>query len=529
MRLVVFITIAILPGNLWGQKTVFDLARKDATLAEQYYFKGDLYAARALYQRSSAIKPEVRFKMLGRCTYQLRDYVACADAYQKLTGTTAKWQAQDYLNYAEALVTLKKYETASEIYRKVLDLPDYADWIEGKLWRLGNMKYLYEDSVHLAVRRLKINTEFAEWGGRTIQGKLVFLSNRPTGDAIRIRDAATNMNFYHYYQSNEVIDTLVDGWGRLFQSPGKFSVELPKGNAGGFCFYQNYTKLVFTANTGRKDRYGIVTLGIFFAELQNGRWIQTGEFEYNSATWSVTNPWIDETGQTLYFASNSREGFGGYDLYVSNLNNSWSKPVNLGAAINSPWDEQFPWVSAGKLYFASNGHSGLGGLDLFSTELRAPAEPVNLGYPINSEFDDFGITFTDSLATHGFLSSNRQHGGLDDDLYEFDMDLQTYPFTITGILKQQEHAQSDTANVRVLQQAKIVLKDNARGIEVLQTTSDAAGYFTLTIPYFAKYTLQVIDSDEVEHVAAFDLPRQRTKSTVHEIVLVKDIFQTFTR
>lgn len=512
-----------------GQKTVFDLIKGDAALAEEYLAKGDFYEARAIYYRSKSIADDKRFQMLGRCNYQLKEYVACVDAYRKFSNTNAKWAAQDYFNFAEALLTLKEYEAASAAYKNLLNQPAMADWVQGKIWRISNLQYLFEDSIHLAVRELSINTKVAEWNARAYLDGIVFLSNRASGGAIQKLDASTHQNFYSFYQSKEVADTLVDGWSKIFLAPKKMlALNLPKGNTGGFCFYNNNTKLVFTASTGRRDRNGSMTLGLFFAELQDGKWVVTNEFEYNSATWSVTNPWIDETGETLYMASNSREGYGGYDLYVSKFSGSWSKPENLGPEINSPFDEQFPWVTRNSLYFASNGHPGMGGLDLFRLDKNSQ-EPANLGFPINSSLDDFAISFTDSLDTHGFLSSNRNRGGLDDDLYEFDMDLQTYPFTISGILKQKEHAWSDSTGIRLLGNSRITLIDHARGITVQETTSRADGTFSLTIPYFAKYTIRVTDEDEADHVASFDLPRQRKESTMHEIVLIKDIFQTITR
>lgn len=519
-----------LTHSVKAQKTVFDLVKGDAALAESYFLQGDVYEARAIYQRSNAISSEKRHQMLGRCNYQLKEYQACVDAYEKFSSTSGRWTPQDRVNYAEALLTLKRYKSALAEYEKIVHQPGWTDWVQSKIWRIANMQYLYEDSIHLAVRKLSLNTSFAEWSGRAFEDGIIFISNRPKGEMIQKLDAATHNSFYHFYQSKEVADTLIDGWNKIFAPPKTLLMQgLPKGNAGGFCFYNNNTQLVFTANTGRKDRNGSITLGLFFATLQNGKWMVVSEYEFNSATWSVTNPWIDPTGKTLYLASNSNEGYGGNDLYVSRFNGTWSKPENLGPDVNSPWDEQFPWWNGKSLFFASNGHAGLGGLDLYRSELQPDQEPVNLGYPINSSFDDFGISFTDSLSSHGFLSTNRKRGGLDDDLYEFDMDLQTYPFTITGVLKQKEHAWSDSASVKLLAHAKIVLVDHARKITLQETTSSADGSFSITIPYFAKYTIQVTDIDGVEHLASFDLPRQRKESTVHEIVLIKDIFQTIAR
>ncbi|MFM8912223.1 MAG: hypothetical protein ACKOE6_04770, partial [Flammeovirgaceae bacterium] len=340
-------------------------------------------------------------------------------AYRKFSQTAGNWSSEDHFNFAEVLLTLKDYAGAIREYQKMRAQPSTAEWVQEKIWRISNLAYLYEDSIHLAVRGLAINSPFAEWCGRTQENGIMFLSNASKGEVIQKVDAATNQNFFSFFHSKQVTDTLLDGWGRMFNRPERLPEMLnAKGNLGGFCFYKNNTQLVFTSSTGRTNRSGIIPLGLFFASKVSGKWVITNEYEYNSTIWSVTNPWIDPTGEILYFASNRNDGFGGYDLYVSHFNKTWSEPKNLGANINSPWDEQHPWWNSGSLFFASNGHAGLGGFDLYQTQLGQDQQPVNMGYPINSEFDDFAISFTDSLSTHGFLSSNRKRGGLDDDLYE---------------------------------------------------------------------------------------------------------------
>ena len=74
-------------------------------------------------------------------------------------------------------------------------------------------------------------------------------------------------------------------------------------------------------------------------------------------------------------------------------------------------------------------------------------EVENVGYPLNTNFDDFGIVI-DSLNTHGYFSSNRKGGGYDDDIYEFDMDLQTYPLEINGVMKFKEHSWMDSVELK---------------------------------------------------------------------------------
>jgi outer membrane protein OmpA-like peptidoglycan-associated protein len=97
----------------------------------------------------------------------------------------------------------------------------------------------------------------------------------------------------------------------------------------------------------------------------------------------------------------------------------FSKPVNMGKDINTPGDEMFPYVGPdAKLYFASDGHPGLGKLDLFvATRSQGVITIENLGPPVNSRFDDFGLVFADDEMKYGFFSSNREGGKGDDDIY----------------------------------------------------------------------------------------------------------------
>jgi len=109
-----------------------------------------------------------------------------------------------------------------------------------------------------------------------------------------------------------------------------------------------------------------------------------------------TSACVSEDGEFLYFASTKKGGYGGIDLYVSvrDNKNRWGKPRNLGAMINTPFDEESPWVinQDTTLFFSSKGHFSMGGYDIFYSSLSDKKwnEPVNLGFPINSTGDNYG-------------------------------------------------------------------------------------------------------------------------------------------
>ncbi len=229
----------------------------------------------------------------------------------------------------------------------------------------------------------------------------------------------------------------------------------------------------------------------------------------------------------LYFSSDMKGGLGGNDIYTSQLKDGrWSKPQNLGEDINTSQNEIFPYLHHdGSLYFSSDGLPGLGQLDLFKSETKSAgySEPQNLGYPINSSYDDFGIAF-DSLATHGYFTSNRKHGGYDDDIYELDMDLQQYPITITGVMKFKEHTWSEQSAIHPWPNVKFYLIDSRNGKSVFEGVTGEGGRFSITIPYFSKYFLQIVDLSGNEHKASLEIAKYRSEISNHEIVVVKDIF-----
>lgn len=133
---------------------------------------------------------------------------------------------------------------------------------------------------------------------------------------------------------------------------------------------------------------------------------------------------ISGDGSMLYFASNREGGLGGTDLYLSKKlpNATWGPPQNLGPDINTPFDEDFPNISAdGKvLYFSSNGHTTMGGYDIFKAEINPDTKfftnAKNLGYPINTPEDNYNFRIS-ANGRFGYIAALREGGLGDLDIY----------------------------------------------------------------------------------------------------------------
>jgi len=145
---------------------------------------------------------------------------------------------------------------------------------------------------------------------------------------------------------------------------------------------------------------------------------------FKDSTISVAHPAISPDGITLYFVSDSKKGLGGKDIWKATLEKGECKFIeDLGPEINTPGDEMFPGLRAdGTLFFASNGRPGFGGLDIFKATPKKGGGWIveNMGAPINSSSDDFGITFSGN-SEKGYFSSNRNELKGNDAIWSFEL------------------------------------------------------------------------------------------------------------
>jgi hypothetical protein len=515
-----------------GQETVFGIFKKDGRLADEYFRERRFNEALQLYKSQTTGRhssPDVHLK-IARCYYFLKNYPKAIASYRLFQNQSGKLPASDLFYLAEAQLSTRNDSEAIQAYQEYLKSSPEDAIVMQKIWRINNKSYLFEDSVHFAVRPLGINTGSGEFCPRPYKKGLLFLSNRKEIEIVKKVDASSNQPFYRIYHAPFKPDTSDVEKSMAFSRSkiiGK-DLDMPH-HIGPVDIYDGGKKMVFASTSKTNGPDGAKTLQLFFAVEEDGQWKVTTSFPFNSLEYSITDPSITEDGSRLYFSSDMKGGQGAKDLYVSTFaDGRWSPPANLGELINTPYDEVFPFLHTGNtLYFSSNGHAGLGGLDLFKVigNGTVHSEVVNMGFPINSEQDDFGI-YIDSLELHGYFSSNRKNSGFDDDLYEFDMDLQTYPLDISGIIRFKEHNWSDSADIKIMPRAKIYLIDNLRNITVSESLSGDNGDFTLRVPWFSKFRIRVVGEEKDEHVVSLEIPRHRKLLSNHDIVVVKDAFET---
>lgn len=512
------------------QQTIFSVLQDPRKLADQRYAEGNYPEAIELYSRLVKKNPNNAHAQLrlAQSYYRTKNYKKSISEYDFFLGKkSSELPLQDMYFYAEAQAACKNHTVAIEYYKRCLERDPDNELIAKKVWRLDNIQYLFEDSAHYAVRLMEVNTNFGELAPVPYQNKIVFTSNRRGIKPVEIVNEKLDAPFYRLYSATWKVDTVAQT-KTLTGKPIVFAKTLKsRYNIGPVAFYNKETKMVFIS-TSEEEGKSNHTLGLFFASRKGSTWKLDSSYPYNSDDYSIHDVTISEDGTRLYFSSDMKGGFGGKDIYTSQwVDGRWSKPRNVGEPINTSKDEVFPYVHAdATLYFSSDGHAGMGELDIFKSPIKSEGygEPQNVGYPLNSSYDDFALSF-DSLATHGYFTSNRKNGGYDDDVYEFDMDLQTYPFTITGLIKYKEHTWSDQSDIHAWPNVKIILMDSWLGTGVYEGTTDSEGNFSIVIPYFSKYYVQIIDKHGNEHKVSLELLKYRAETNVHEIVVVKDIFR----
>lgn len=191
----------------------------------------------------------------------------------------------------------------------------------------------------------------------------------------------------------------------------------PNGN-------QLYVTTILNENDISEDNFQIKV-----GEFKNGLgWTNFKTLSFCNAKYSYAHPSISKNGKTLYFTSNIRGGKettkGGSDIFKVDIlgNNTYSEPKNLGSKVNSYSKEMFPFISSNNtLYFASNRPNGFGGFDIYKSKINKDGsfnKAEKLPEPINSNKDDFCFIFNTETKT-GYFSSKRDGGKGDDDIYYF--------------------------------------------------------------------------------------------------------------
>ncbi|MDQ3392542.1 MAG: OmpA family protein [Bacteroidota bacterium] len=390
--------------------------------------------------------------------------------------------AKFYLGYA--LKANEQYKEAKEQFLSYLENAsnfEYIDRAKKEVNNLGKLDQLISKKNYFEIRNMDaLNTEAGEYAPVVYNGEIYFTSSRGNGKIYK----ATGTPFSNLYKAkiegSRVDVSTIQPLGEDFNT-GNI-------NEGSIAFSRDGKTMIFArGNSGRNK--GTKEVNLYISYLRRGDWTKPEMMSINDPNAWDSTPVFSADGRTLYFASNREGGFGGIDLYSATMdgNGRWVNVKNMGNEINTSGDELFPHVTDdGRLFFSSNGHPGLGQLDIFvAVRKEGKIEIENLGTPINSANDDFGLSYINPM--HGFFSSNRSSSKGDDDIFLL-IDNSPERKVVNYFLAGLTYTTNDQGEEEILPNVKIRFVDSSGNL-IEEAASDLDGKFNFKVEGGMNYEL----------------------------------------
>lgn len=423
--------------------------------ADAQFQRGEYYDASVTYKkvynklRKKEERPqrgEVAFKM-GRC-YRLLNMSARASAAFQNALRYEYPDSTTHFMLAQALHADGKYAAALRSYDKYLEFcPDDSlaiNCAEGcrtaQEIRARGSRYVVKQAKLFNSRRADFCPMYL--GADCDQIYYTSTTEKATGDKKSEITGMKNADVF-FSKKNEKGE-----WERPEPVEGELNTEFDEGIVA---FSPDAQTMYLTK--ARRELNAPTSVEIYTSTRSDAKWSAPVKFEITADTLSTFgHPAVSPDGEYLYFVSDMPGGYGGKDIWRISLKERQGSLVNLGPDINTEGNDDFPYVrSDGSLYFSSDGHPGMGGLDIFrATAVGDPADlrwkVENMGFPINSAGDDFGITF--GKGEDGFFSSNRGDARGFDHIYSFEYD--PVRITIEGLVMDKDEEPVKNAIIHIV-------------------------------------------------------------------------------
>ena len=431
---------------------------------DKFYALGEYYDAAEQYKKAYTQTPAKERELRGKRALKM------ADCYQRINYTqkaiaaynnAVRYKQTDsvtYLHLAQQLMKNGNYKEAAKNFQAYIDEYGKASKDQAHTLKLAKTglasaekapTWKAEGSAYIVKRENFFNSRRADYSPMLTgedNDQLFFTSTRNQAKGDELSGITGTKN-------GDIFFSQKDDKGK-WQRPEAIESDLNSDGDEGVCaFSPDGRTMYLTVCKTDPDypRYAVIAT----SQRSDASWGKATELKLTRDTLSAfAHPAVSPDGQWLYFASNMPGGMGGYDIWRIQItsNGSLGGVENVGAPINTPGDEMFPTFRPnGDLYFSSNGHEGMGGLDIYiahhhSSSLNAHSSFTieQPGYPLNSQGDDFGMTF-EGLHNRGYFSSNRGDGKGWDHIYSFE--LPEVIQTVKGWVYEQEAYELTSAQV----------------------------------------------------------------------------------
>lgn len=399
-------------------------AEKNMKKAEKFMAIGEYYDAASQYKQAYSKTPpkerDRRGLIAGKmavCYRKINSTPKAVAAYRNMVRYN-KATVDDRLELGRQLLKNGDYKQAAEQFRVVLDsMPDNVLARNGLLSAQQAPAWKKQGSRYTVKRMDVFNSRRAEYspmlsGDQFDQLYFTSTRNDATGDELSGITGTKNGDIFVSQKDDK------GKWSKPEVVNGGLNSEADEGAS---CLSPDQREMYLTqcVTDPSYPRYAQIVK----SNRSDAAWGKASSVELTKDTLSCfAHPAVSPDGQWLYFVSDMPGGKGGLDIWRVRITSAGYGGVeNLGEPINTPGNEMFPTFRPnGDLYFSSDGHPGMGGLDIFIAHPGKTGRYVleHPGYPLNSQGDDFGMTF-EGVKNRGFFSSNRNDGRGWDHIYSF--------------------------------------------------------------------------------------------------------------
>lgn len=399
-------------------------AEKNMKKAEKFMTIGEYYDAASQYKQAYSKTPpkerDRRGLIAGKmavCYRKINSTPKAVAAYRNMVRYN-KATVDDRLELGRQLLKNGDYKQAAEQFRVVLDsMPDNVLARNGLLSAQQAHAWKKQGSRYTVKRMDVFNSRRAEYspmlsGDQFDQLYFTSTRNDATGDELSGITGTKNGDIFVSQKDDK------GKWSKPEVVNGGLNTEADEGAS---CLSPDQREMYLTqcVTDPSYPRYAQIVK----SNRSDAAWGKASSVELTKDTLSCfAHPAVSPDGQWLYFVSDMPGGKGGLDIWRVRITSAGYGGVeNLGEPINTPGNEMFPTFRPnGDLYFSSDGHPGMGGLDIFIAHPGKTGRYVleHPGYPLNSQGDDFGMTF-EGVKNRGFFSSNRNDGRGWDHIYSF--------------------------------------------------------------------------------------------------------------
>lgn len=399
-------------------------AEKNMKKAEKFMAIGEYYDAASQYKQAYSKTPpkerDRRGLIAGKmavCYRKINSTPKAVAAYRSMVRYN-KATVDDRLELGRQLLKNGDYKQAAEQFRVVLDsMPDNVLARNGLLSAQQAPAWKKQGSRYTVKRMDVFNSRRAEYspmlsGDQFDQLYFTSTRNDATGDELSGITGTKNGDIFVSQKDDK------GKWSKPEVVNGGLNTEADEGAS---CLSPDQREMYLTqcVTDPSYPRYAQIVK----SNRSDAAWGKASSVELTKDTLSCfAHPAVSPDGQWLYFVSDMPGGKGGLDIWRVRITSAGYGGVeNLGEPINTPGNEMFPTFRPnGDLYFSSDGHPGMGGLDIFIAHPGKTGRYVleHPGYPLNSQGDDFGMTF-EGVKNRGFFSSNRNDGRGWDHIYSF--------------------------------------------------------------------------------------------------------------